>query len=104
VDPKYSPGGQMAEVSGRKNLVWVTHGVPIDGHSAAVGTAAPRTISFRANYEIAYYTTSLNGNGKHHKIRVICERKDVHLQTEHEFMRCRWWRRAVPRKPAKHAF
>jgi hypothetical protein len=103
MDPKYSPGGQMAEYRDVRTSS-VTHGVPIDGHSAAVGTAAPRTISFRANYEIAYYTTSLNGNGKHHKIRVICERKDVHLQTEHEFMRCRWWRRAVPRKPAKHAF
>jgi hypothetical protein len=28
-------GGQMREVSGRKNLVWATHGIPIYGYSIA---------------------------------------------------------------------
>jgi VWFA-related protein len=142
-------GSQMAQVSGRKNLVWVTHGIPILGHSistqstldftnplrwfceeleqaqivvytvaqsmagagAAVGTSSAefleqftritggrgyssdrtgdavrqaRTDS-RANYEIAYYPASQNPDGKHHKIRVICGRKEVRLQTEHGF-------------------
>jgi VWFA-related protein len=143
-------GGQMAaEVPGRKNLVWVTHGLPIYGYSIssqgrldftkplrslfeglqqaqvvvytveqsmagaaqAVGTRASETLEeaaditggreytsdrvgdaiqqartdSRANYEIAYYSTSPDSDGKHHKIRVTCERKDVRLQTEHGF-------------------
>jgi VWFA-related protein len=142
-------GGQMTEISGRKNLVWVTHGFPIYGYSISgqgrldftkpvqslceglqqaqiavytvdqsmagaaegVGTTSVETLQeftsitggreyssdrageaiqqartdSRANYEMAYYSTSLNSDGKHHKIRVICVRKDVHLQTEHEF-------------------
>ena len=140
---------RMAQISGRKNLVWVTHGNPIAGYSisgqsvvdftnplrwlceeleraqivmypveqsmagagAAVGTQSAefleeftgitggrlyssdragaairqaRTDS-RANYQIAYYPGPLNLDGKHHKIRVICGRKGVHLQTEAGF-------------------
>ncbi len=39
----------------------------------------------RANYQIAYDSPSLNGDGKHHKIRITCARKGVRLQTEHGF-------------------
>jgi VWFA-related protein len=142
-------GGQMGEVSGRKNLVWVSHGFPIYGFSISgqgsldftkplqslceglqqaqiavytvdqsmagaaegVGTTSVETLGeftgitggrgytsdrageaieqartdSRANYEIAYYSTSPNSDGKHHKIRVTCGRKEVRLQTEHEF-------------------
>ena len=142
-------GGQMGEASGRKNLVWVTHGFPIYGYSISgqgrldftkpvqslcealqqaqiavytvdqsmagaaegVGTTSVETLQeftsitggreytsdrageaiqqartdSRANYEIAYYSTSLNSDGKHHKIRVTSGRKEVRLQTEHEF-------------------
>ena len=142
-------GGQMGEVSGRKNLVWVSHGFPIYGYSISgqgrldftkplqslcqglqqaqiavytvdqsmagaaegVGTTSVETLEeftgitggrgytsdrageaieqartdSRANYEIAYYSTSPNSDGKHHKIRVTCARKEVRLQTEHEF-------------------
>jgi VWFA-related protein len=135
---------QMAPASGRKNLVWVTRGIPIVGFSpstqsdldftyplrwfaeelkqgqivmytvdqstAGAGTAVGTLDEFtsvtggrgyssgragdaiqqartdsRANYEIAYYTAPLNPDGKHHKIRVICGRKEVRLQTEHGF-------------------
>jgi VWFA-related protein len=135
---------RLAQVPERKNLVWVTRGIPIVGFSAstqsgldftgplrflceeleqaqivvytvdqstaqagsAVGTLdeftsitggrgyssgragdaiqQARTDS-RANYEIAYYSASLNPDGKHHRIRVVCGRKDVRLQTEHGF-------------------
>ena len=142
-------GGQMGEVSGRKNLVWVSHGFPIYGYSISgqgrldftkplqslcqglqqaqiavytvdqsmagaaegVGTTSVETLEeftgitggrgytsdrageaieqartdSRANYEIAYYSTSPNSDGKHHKIRVTSGRKEVRLQTEHEF-------------------
>jgi len=140
-------GSQMAQVPGRKNLVWVTHGIPLTGFSismqsdvdltnpirwfceeltqsqivvytveqsmkgTAVGTPSAETLEeftgitggreyssnragnaiqqaitdSRSNYEIAYYSTSLNPDGKHHKIRVICGRKEVRLQTEHGF-------------------
>lgn len=141
--------GQMREVSGRKNLVWVTHGIPIYGFSISgqgrldftkpirslceglqqtqiavytvdqsmvgaaegVGTTSVETLEeftgitggreytsdrvgeaieqartdSRANYEVAYYSTSPNSDGKHHKIRVTCGRKEVRLQTEHEY-------------------
>ncbi len=142
-------GGQMGEISGRKNLVWVTHGVPIYGYSLsgqgrldftnplrslcqalaqaqivvytvdqspagaaeAIGSRSVETLEeftgitggrgyssdrageaiqqartdSRANYEIAYYSTALNPDGKHHKIRVTCGHKEVRLQTEHGF-------------------
>jgi VWFA-related protein len=142
-------GSQMALLSGRKNLVWVTHGIPLVGFSistqasldftnplrwfceeleqaqivvytvdqsmagagAAVGTFSAESLDeytgitggrgyssdragdaiqqartdSRANYEIAYYSASLKPDGKHHKIRVICGRKEVRLQTEHGF-------------------
>jgi VWFA-related protein len=135
---------QLALASGRKNLVWVTRGIPIVGFSAttqsgldftyplrwfgeelhqaqivmytvdqslagaaaAIGTLdeftsitggrgyssgrsgdaiqQARTDS-RANYEIAYYSAALNTDGKHHKIRVTCGRKEVRLQTARGF-------------------
>jgi VWFA-related protein len=142
-------GGQMGEVSGRKNLVWVSHGFPIYGYSISgqgrldftkplqslceglqqaqiavytvdqsmvgaaegVGTTSVETLQeftdttggreytsdrageaiqqartdSRANYEIAYYSTSPISDGKHHKIRVTCARKEIRLQTEHGF-------------------
>ena len=142
-------GSQMGEISGRKNLVWVTHGLPIIGYSisaqaqvdftgplrwfceeleraqivvytvgqstagaaAAVGTSSTASLAefteltggrgyvsdnaggaiqqartdSRANYEIAYYPSSLNPDGKHHKVRIVCARKDVRLQTEQGF-------------------
>jgi len=137
----------MGEMSGRKNLVWVTHGVPIAGYSieaqmvldftnplrgfcerlaqaqivvytvaqslsgVSIGTPSIQTLQqfseitggreygsdragdaiqqaitdSRANYEIAYYSAAPNPDGKHHKVRVVCERKDVRLQTEEGF-------------------
>ncbi len=143
-------GAQMRQMPGRKNLVWVTHGLPIWGtsiseqgrvdfsaplrqicqqlehaqivvypveqslsgaaapiateseqaleefaaitggrkyRSGAVGDAIGQAMAdSRANYEIAYYPEPLESDGrkpdeKHHKIRVICSRKDVRLQT-----------------------
>ena len=153
-------GGQLTEISGRKNLVWVTHGVPLYGFSlssgasldftnplrwfceelaqaqivvytvqqsqsgaaAAMGSNSTQTLEeitsitggraylsdragaaiqqagtdSRANYQIAYYSESLNPDGKHHKIRVTCQRKDVRLRRNVSSTRCRHWsRRAV---------
>ena len=135
---------RMAQACGRKNLVWVTRGIPIVGFSASTqsgldftyplrwfgeelsqaqivmytvdqsvadaGTAIGTLDEFtsitggrgyssgragdaiqqalkdsRANYQIAYYSAELKPDGKHHKIRVSCERKEVRLQTEHGF-------------------
>jgi VWFA-related protein len=138
---------QMAQISGRKNLVWLTRGIPVTGYSIAAqmrldftkplqglcqdleqaqivvytveqsaagaatdpdraqvfatltgvtggresssdraGDAIQEAIAdSRANYEIAYYSPSVSPDGKHHKIRVVCGRKDVHLQTTAEF-------------------
>ncbi len=140
-------GSQMAQISGRKNLVWLTRGIPLTGYSIAAqmrldftkplqglcqdlaqaqiavyaveqeaagaatdpdraqvfatltGVTGGRESSSdraadaiqqaiadsRANYEIAYYSPSVSSDGKHHKIRVVCGRKDVHLQTAAEF-------------------
>jgi VWFA-related protein len=142
-------GSQMTQVSGRKNLVWVTHGIPLNGVSismqgrvdftnpirrfcqeleqaqivvypveqsmsgaaAAIATESEQTLEefagltggreyrsgrvdeaiqqaltdFRANYQIAYYSASLDPDGKHHKLRVTCARKQVRLQTEPGF-------------------
>jgi VWFA-related protein len=137
-------GSQMAQFSGRKNLVWLTRGIRIIGYSisaqsnldftqplrrlgeeleqeqivvytvaqspAGAAVEADRADTFdaltgitggreyssdragdaiqqamadsRANYEIAYYSAPLNSDGKHHKIRVVCGRKDVRLQTK----------------------
>jgi len=140
-----SLGGQMMRLSGRKSLVWVTHGVPLNGvsvseqgrvdftnplrlicqeleraqivvypvaeatngaaaalvteseqsleefssitggrlyRSGGVGDAMRQAITdSRANYEIGYYTELDKPDGKHHKLRVICARKEVRLQT-----------------------
>jgi VWFA-related protein len=135
---------QLAQLSGRKNLVWVTRGIPIVGFSASTQTALDFTeplrwfgeeleqaqivvytvdqsvsgagtaigtldeltsitggrgyssgragdaiqqarMDSRANYEIAYYSASLNPDGKHHRIRVSCGRKEVRLETERGF-------------------
>jgi VWFA-related protein len=142
-------GSQMGQISGRKNLVWVTHGLPLAGYSVSMQTdvdfanplrwfceeleqaqivvstvaqsldgalAAVETYSAqsldqvtsltggreygsdsagdairqasvdsRANYEIAYYPPPLKLDGKHHKIRIICGRKEVRLQTVQGF-------------------
>ncbi len=136
---------QMWQIPGRKNLVWVTHGIPIggvpisqdlrvdfsvrlrdfcqelqkaqimvypvaqsiQGAEAAVGTESEQTLTefagitggrkyrsggvggairqavadSRANYQIAYDSAAQNPDGKHHKLRITCSRKDVHLQT-----------------------
>jgi VWFA-related protein len=141
-------GSQMAQLPGRKNLVWVTHGVPLTGYTmsgafmdytdavrrlgeaferaqiaiyavqqsirgageeldtysgqtldlfssltggrlyrtdtASIAIEQARTDS-RANYRIAYDSEAPTANGKRHKIRVICTRKNVKLQTEQEF-------------------
>jgi VWFA-related protein len=135
-------GSQMAQASGRKNLVWVTGGIPLIGFSSAAqsgmdftnrtqwfcqrleqarmvvytvqtteGAAAAETLDeftaitggreysssraveamqqaitdSRANYEIGYYPASANPNPQRRKIRVVCGRKDVRLQTAHGF-------------------
>jgi hypothetical protein len=36
----------------------------------------------RANYELAYYSAPQKPDGKYHKLRVTCARKDVRLQTK----------------------
>lgn len=138
-------GGQMMRLPGRKSLVWVTHGVPLNGpsiseqgrvdftnplrlicqeleraqiavypvaesrngaaaalvteseqsleefasitggrlyRSGGVGDAIRQAINdARANYEIGYYTEPLKPDGKHHKLRVTCARKEVRLLT-----------------------
>ncbi len=139
-------GSQMELISGRKNLVWVTHGVPLNGASISEhgivdftvplrvvcellervqivvypveqsmnGVAAPlntessqtleevsgltggrkyssgrvgdavqqATTDSRSNYAIAFYSAAAEKpDGKHHKLRVTCTRKDVRLQT-----------------------
>jgi len=143
-----SLGRQMWQIPGRKNVVWVTHGVRLIGRSlsgqlldftnpvrrlgenfeqeqiavytvqqsahgagedlvteggqtldlfaslaggrmyrtddASAAIKDARTDS-KGNYRIGYETEALNGNGKHHKIKVICTRKGVRLQTETEF-------------------
>jgi VWFA-related protein len=137
-------GSQMAQVSGRKNLVWLTRGIPTMGYSisaqsrldftkplrhfsqelaeaqivvyaveqsiAGVAIQTERAETFdaftgitggreyssdraadaiqqartdsRANYELAYYSAPLIPDGKYHKLRVTCARKDVRLQTQ----------------------
>jgi VWFA-related protein len=143
-----SLGGQIWQVPGRKNLVWVTHGVQLIGYSMSgvlmdftqpvrrmaekfeegqiaiytvqqsthgaaedlvtyggqtldmfanltggrvyrtdeSGTAIKQAMAdSHGNYRIAYESDALNGNGKHHKIKVTCTRKGVRLQTEQEF-------------------
>ena len=137
-------GSQMELFAGRKSLVWVTHGLPLNGASisehgrvdftnplrvvcellervqivvyaveqsmsgvTAIGTEDAMALDemssltggrkfgsgevaeairqaatdSRANYRIAYYSTAVNADGKHHKLRVTCSRKDVRLQT-----------------------
>ena len=138
-------GGQMRLVSGRKSLIWVTHGVPLNGvsiseqgrvdftnplrlvcqeleraqiavypvaestsgagaalvteseqsleefasitggrmyRSGGVGEALRQAMAdARANYEIAYYTEVSKPDGKHHKLRVTCARKEVRILT-----------------------
>lgn len=141
-------GSQMSRLPGRKNLVWVTHGVPLTGYTMAgafmdyteavrrmaeaferaqiavyavqqsmrgageeLDTYSVQTLDLfssltggrlyrtdnanvaiqqartdsRGNYRIAYDSEAPVGNGKRHKIRVICTRKNVRLQTEQEF-------------------
>jgi VWFA-related protein len=136
-------GGQMRLASGRKSLVWVTHGVPLNGvsiseqgrvdftnplrvvcqeleraqiavypvaesttgaaaalvteseqsleefanitggrmyRSGGVGDALKQAVNdARANYELGYYTEPAKTDGKHHKLRVTCARKEVRL-------------------------
>jgi VWFA-related protein len=138
-------GGEMMSMSGRKSLVWVTHGVPLNGvsisaqgrvdftnplrlvceeleraqivvypvaestsgaaaalvteseqsleefssvtggrlyRSGGVGEALRQAITdARSNYELGYYAETVKADGKHHKLRVICARKEVRLQT-----------------------
>ena len=38
-------------------------------------------IDSRANYEVAYYTAAPKPDGKQHKIRIVCARSEVRLQT-----------------------
>ena len=141
-------GGQMERIRGRKNLVWVTHGVPMNyksytgqpvdlshqfqrlaeqleqaqiavyavqqstqGAGQQLATESSQTIDIfthltggrsygsdsveaalsqarmdsRANYEIVYFTEASDTGDKHRKIRVVCKRKDVHLQTEQDY-------------------
>jgi hypothetical protein len=136
----------MRLLPGRKNLVWVTHGLPIVGASiseqgrvdftnplrracealereqivvypvgesvngagAPMATESQQTLEevssltggrkygsgegadairqamldSRANYQIGYYAAEEKPDGKHHKLRVVCARKEVRLQTE----------------------
>jgi VWFA-related protein len=129
-------GGQMQQIFGRKNLVWVTHGAPlmyvsliteqpvdatrpmrllaeklelaqiviypvqqsIQGAGQDVGSAGRQTLELfagltggqarldaRGNYRIAYEGDGSASDGKRHKIRVTCSRKDVRVQTEQEY-------------------
>jgi VWFA-related protein len=142
-------GGQMKLASGRKSLVWVTHGVPLVGPSiseqglvdftnplrlfceemeraqivvypvvessrgagGAVGTQGEQSLEefanitggrmyrsggvgdalrqatqdARGNYQIGYYSEPVKPDGKHHKYRVTCARKEVRVQTEAGF-------------------
>jgi VWFA-related protein len=142
-------GGQMKLVSGRKSLVWVTHGVPLVGPSiseqglvdftkplrlfceeleraqivvypvvessrgagGAVGTQGEQSLEefsnitggrlyrsggvgdalrqatqdAHANYQLGYYSEPVKPDGKHHKLRVVCTRKDVRVETEAGF-------------------
>ena len=142
-------GSQMRLLSGRTNLVWVTHGIPLYGLSiaeqgrvdftnplrkicqalaqaqivvypveqslrgaaAAMGTESDQSLDefsgitggrsyrsggvgeaiqqamtgSRANYQIAYYSGSVKQDGKHHKLRVTCARKEAHLETQMGF-------------------
>jgi hypothetical protein len=139
-------GGQLRLLSGRKNLVWVTHGVPLyglsisaqgpvdfsiplrqlcgaleraqivvypveqsmSGAAAPMGTESDQTLdefsgdtggrsyrsggvgeaiqqamtASRGNYQIAYYSPATKQDGKRHKLRVTCARKEVHVETE----------------------
>lgn len=131
-------GTEMQVMPGRKNLVWMTRGIPLNGHSITEGgmvdfstnirvlcellqrveiavypVGAPldsesdlalveiagltggRKYAFggigdavrdavadsRANYQIAFGSTSERMDSKHRKVRVTCTRKDVRLQT-----------------------
>jgi VWFA-related protein len=144
-----SLGGEMQQFSGRRNLVWVSHGVPLVGpsiseqapvdftvplrricerladaqvvvyniqqsasgaaeaigaesqmtideitsdtggrayRSGRIGDAVHQAISdSRGNYQLAYYTPATKIDSKHHKIKVVCSHKDVHLQTVQGF-------------------
>lgn len=54
--------------------------------SGSVDQALPQArTDARGNYQIAYEGDSSASDGKRHKIRVTCSRKDVRLQTEQEY-------------------
>ena len=54
--------------------------------SGGVGEALRQAMTdARANYEIGYYSEQAKPDGKHHKLRVICARKEVRLLTEPGF-------------------
>ncbi|MGA3042863.1 MAG: VWA domain-containing protein [Bryobacteraceae bacterium] len=142
-------GSRMAVLSGRKNLVWITGGLPLIGYSVSLqsdvdftnplrwfceeleqaqivvstvaqslagagaaletyhaesldqvtsltggreygsdsagGAIRQASVDSRANYEIAYYPPLLKLDGKHHKLKVICGREEVRLQTVQGF-------------------
>jgi len=135
-------GSQLAQASGRKNLVWVTGGIPVVGFSTsaqsgmnftnpirwfaerleqaqivvytvqttegaaeaeildelttitggreysssrAVEAVQQAITDSRANYEIGYYSAPADPDSKRRKIRVVCGRKEVRLQTAHDF-------------------
>jgi VWFA-related protein len=46
---------------------------------------AQAKLDARANYQIAYYSETAATDGKRHKLRVTCSRKDIRLLTEQEF-------------------
>jgi len=142
-------GGLMQRIPGRKNLVFVTHGVPITGFSVKTNQPVDFTVRLRAlaenmeaqqialyavqqsmrgagealisygretldlltsltggrvytsdsadvairqamadsrgNYQLAYATEVPGADGKRHKLRVVCARKDVRLHTAEEY-------------------
>jgi VWFA-related protein len=52
----------------------------------AAGDAIQRAwVDSLGNYQVMYETTSLNADGRQHKVEAICGRKDVRLLTEREF-------------------
>jgi VWFA-related protein len=54
--------------------------------SDSVGSALPQArTDARGNYHIAYEGDASEADGKRHKIRVTCSRKDVRLLTEQEY-------------------
>jgi VWFA-related protein len=135
-------GSQLAQASGRKNLIWVTGGIPVVGFSTsaqsgmnftnpirwfaerleqaqivvytvqttegaaeaeildelttitggreysssrAVEAVQQAIMDSRANYEIGYYSAPADPDPKRRKIRVVCGRREVRLQTAHGF-------------------